>query len=443
MNIMNLTRRLLTLTLTASLALCCLCVSAQDKTLLTLEEALEIALSENPTIKIADKEIEKTGYAKKGTYAALYPQIDASAAYQRTIKKQVMYFGDSGQGMEVGMNNSWNGGFNLSMPVVNVGLWKSLKISAMDVELAVEKARSSRIDMIEQVSNAFYAVLLATDNHKVYKDIYDNATVNLANVKQKFDVGKVSEYDLISAEVTVKNAEPNVYEAENNLRIAHWQLKALMGVALDMEIECAGNLKEYESAMDASIDNLSLKDNSTMAQFEIQRRQLEKMVEVTKASNYPTLNLSGNLQWSAMDNTYKFSKYRWTPYSVAGLSLNIPIFAGGKRRFDLKQAKANVETLELQRIDTERSLNVEVLRQASLMQTSVRQLEAARSNVDQAQRGYDIAVKRYEVGGGTLLEINDSQLALSRAMLTFNQSIYNYMVARNALDRLQGKNITE
>ncbi|MDE7134674.1 MAG: TolC family protein [Rikenellaceae bacterium] len=264
---MNLTRRLLTLTLTASLALCCLCVSAQDKTLLTLEEALEIALSENPTIKIADKEIEKTGYAKKGTYAALYPQIDASAAYQRTIKKQVMYFGDSGQGMEVGMNNSWNGGFNLSMPVVNVGLWKSLKISAMDVELAVEKARSSRIDMIEQVSNAFYAVLLATDNHKVYKDIYDNATVNLANVKQKFDVGKVSEYDLISAEVTVKNAEPNVYEAENNLRIAHWQLKALMGVALDMEIECAGNLKEYESAMDASIDNLSLKDNSTMAQF--------------------------------------------------------------------------------------------------------------------------------------------------------------------------------
>jgi outer membrane protein TolC len=56
-----------------------------------LEQALEIALSENVSVKVADMEIQRTGYAKKGAYAALYPQIDASGAYQRTIKKQVMY----------------------------------------------------------------------------------------------------------------------------------------------------------------------------------------------------------------------------------------------------------------------------------------------------------------------------------------------------------------
>lgn len=411
---------------------------AQEAAALTLDEAIAIALSESPVIRIADKEIEKTGYAKKGTYAALYPQIDASASYQRTIKKQVMYMGGFGDGIEIGTDNNWNGGFGASMPIVNVGLWKSLKISAMDVELAVEKAKGSRIDMIEQVSNAFYAVLLAKDNYAVYKQIYDNARSNYDNVKQKFDVGRVSEYDLISAGVTVSNAEPSMYDAENNVRIALWQLKALMGVDLDMDIECAGDLGDYREAMTGAAVDLSVEGNSTLAQLEIQRRQLDKSLEVAKAADYPTLGLSANYQWSSMDNTFRFRKYRWIPYSVAAVSLNIPIFAGGKRRSDIRQAEKSIESLALQRENTERSLHVEMLQQTSRMQTCVRQFDAAASSVDEAQRGYDIAVRRYEVGGGTLLEIDNSQVALARAQLSLNRSIYDYLVARNAVDRLRG-----
>ena len=58
---------------------------AQDTIRLTLDEALSIALNESLTVKIADKEIEKTGYTKKGSYSALFPNVDFSAAYQRTI----------------------------------------------------------------------------------------------------------------------------------------------------------------------------------------------------------------------------------------------------------------------------------------------------------------------------------------------------------------------
>lgn len=412
---------------------------AQERVSLTLDEAIEIALSESPVIRMADKEIEKTGYAKKGTYAALYPQIDASASYQRTIKKQVMYMGGFDGGIEIGTDNNWNGGFGASMPIVNVGLWKSLKISAMDVEMAVEKARGSRIDMIEQVSNAFYAVLLAEDNHKVYKEIYDNARSNYDNVKQKFDVGRVSEYDLISAGVTVSNAEPAMYDAENNVRIALWQLKALMGIDLDTEIECADSLGNYRKTMTGAAVDLSVDGNSALAQLEIQRRQLDKSLEATKAADYPTLGLTANYQWSSMDNTFRFRKYRWIPYSVAAISLNIPIFAGGKRRSDIRQVEKNIESLALRRENTERELQVEMLQQTSRMQTCIRQFDAASSSVEEAQRGYDIAVRRYEVGGGTLLEIDNSQVALARAQLNLNRSIYDYLVAQNATRRLRGK----
>ena len=64
---------------------------AQETVYLTLDQALQTALSENASVRIADLEIERTGYARKGTYAALFPQIDGSGSYQRTIKKQVMY----------------------------------------------------------------------------------------------------------------------------------------------------------------------------------------------------------------------------------------------------------------------------------------------------------------------------------------------------------------
>ena len=75
---------------------------AGDSTLvLSLEDAIRIALSENTSVKVADMEIQRQKYAHKGTYAALFPQVNGSGSYQRTIKKQVMYMGggdDSGSG---------------------------------------------------------------------------------------------------------------------------------------------------------------------------------------------------------------------------------------------------------------------------------------------------------------------------------------------------------
>ena len=65
--------------------------TSETPIIITLEQALQIALSENVSVKVADMEIERTGYAKKGAYASLFPQIDMTGAYQRTIKKQVMY----------------------------------------------------------------------------------------------------------------------------------------------------------------------------------------------------------------------------------------------------------------------------------------------------------------------------------------------------------------
>ena len=415
--------------------------TSSEPLVLTLQQALEIALSENPTVQIADKTIETKKYAKKGTYAALWPEISASATYQRYIKKQTFHI--MGQTMEVGTANNYSGGISAAMPVVNAQLWKSLKLSALDVDLAVEQARSSRIDMVEQVSKAFYQVLLAKDSYDVYKRVYDNAVENHKIVEKRYSVGQVSEYDFIRSQVSVANAEPNVFNAENSIVLALWQLKALLGMDLNIDIDCAGRLADYEAALTTQIEMGDLSNNSTMQQLDIQERMLEQALKVKRAANIPSLALSVNYNFTAMDETYKFSQYTWNPYSVAVVNLSIPIFSGGKRRAEIKQAKLDLQNIELQRENVERQLHTALMSYYSNMQTNVKQYHASSQTISQAKRGYEIAVKRYEVGGGTLVDVDNSQLAYTQAELSRSAAIYDYLVNLASMDKLVGNTYTE
>ncbi len=411
--------------------------TASEPLVLTLEQALQIALSESPTVKIADKTIEAKKYAKKGTYSSLWPDISASGTYQRYIKKQTFHI--MGQTMEVGTTNNMSAGVNATMPLVNAQLWKSLKLSAMDVELAVEQARSSRVDMVEQVSKAFYQVLLAKDSYNVYKRVYDNAVENHKIVEKRYSVGAVSEYDFIRSKVSVSNAEPNVFNAENSIIVALWQLKALLGLDMNKEIDCAGSLADFEPVMTSHIAHeMDLSNNSTMRQLDIQERMLDKSIELKRSANLPSLALSIGYNFVAMDETMKLFHYRWNPYSVAALSLNIPIFSGFKRRSDVKQAKIDLENLQLQRENTERQLFTAMKQYESSMLTNLKQYHASSENISQAKRGYDIAVKRYEVGGGTLVDVDNSQLAYTQAELSRSTAIYNYLVNQVSLEKIKG-----
>ena len=405
--------------------------------MLTLEDALRIALEENPTVKIADQTVEAKKYAKRGTYAALWPEISASATYQRYIKKQRLHF--SGQTIEVGTANNYSAGIQAALPVVNAQLWKSLKLSAMDVELAVEQARGSRVDMVEQVSKAFYQVLLAKDSYNVYKRVYDNAVENHKIVEKRYSVGQVSEYDFIRSQVNVANAEPNVFNAENTIALALWQLKALLGMDLDLLVDCAGTLADYEAQMSTQIDSQnSLVNNSTLKQLDIQERMLTQNLKIQRAANLPTLAGSINYQWTAMDETMKISNFKWNGSSTAAFSLNVPIFSGGKRRAAINQEKIDLAKMQLQREDTERQLRMAAMSYYSSMQTNLKQYHAASQTISQAKRGYDIAVKRYEVGSGTLVEVDNSQLAYTQAELSRSNAIYNYLINMVSLDKLSG-----
>lgn len=417
---------------------------AQGPAVITLEQALEIALSENVSVKVADREIERTRYAKKGTYAALFPQIDASGSYQRTLKKQKMYVDIPGMedGMEVGRWNNWSGGVSVAMPLVNAQLWESLRISGQDVELAVEKARSSRLDMVTQVKEAFYAVLLAKELENVYTQVYLNAKANLEKTQKKYNVQKASEMDLVRSKANLASSLPNLYDSENAVDLALWQLKAIMGVNLEEDIDVAGTLEDYASQlkMDSSVSESSPLDrNTTLRQLAMQSEQLAAAVKAQQYAYIPSLSLGFNFQMSATQNEFNFNEYKWTPYSMVGLSLNIPIFSGGKRLASVKQSKIQLEEFQLQQQDAERQLRIALRQAIRTMDTNINTYNAALDALITSQKAFDIAQKSYDVGRSTLTDLNDAQLVLVQTQLSVSQSIYSFLVAKAGLEKILGQ----
>jgi outer membrane protein TolC len=290
--------------------------------------------------------------------------------------------------------------------------------------------------MVKQVKQAFYAVLLAQKSLDVVSQVYENAQKNYEKTLQRFNVGKASEVERLRAQVTMMNAEPNVSSAENAVLLATWQLKAVMGVDLGTDIEVVGDLNDYTAQMLApyvSEDDLS--NNSTMMQFEIQGRMLESTIRMQKKQYLPTLAASINYNYSAMGD----NELSWFPSSTAALSLSVPVFDGFQKRYNIKQSKISKNMLDLQREDTERTLRIGIRNYNDQMALCIKNYEAANATVEIAQKSYDISEKMYEVGKATLVELNDSQVALMQAQLTQAQAVYNFMVAKASLDELIGK----
>ncbi len=463
------------------------CAQEADNTedsvkVISLEQALQIALSENASVKVADMEIERTGYARKGSYASLFPSIDGSAAYQRTIKKQVMYMDfdmgamgggaaggsgaagggssegssagsnakapSSGGGIEVGRWNTYSTGISASMPLVNAQLWQSLKISDTDVELAVEKARSSRLDMVNQVKQAYFSCLLAKEAFNVYKSVYENALANYELIEKKYNVKKASDLDLARAKTTLANAIPNVYDAESSVILSLWQLKAVMGISLDENIDVAGSLSDYAQTMLRDIaenggaagemSEIDLSKNSTLRQLELQADQLAASIKAQQYANLPSLAVAFSYSVNAMANDFNFSEYRWTPNSYVGFSLSIPIFSGGKRYHAVKQAKVQAAELDIQRINTERQLRISIRQNLNTMETAMKTYSASQSALESATKAYDIASKSYNVGRSTLTDLNDAQLALTQSQLGVSQAIYSFVTAKANLESTLG-----
>ena len=338
--------------------------------------------------------------------------------------------------------NTANAGLSINLPLFAPAVYRAMSMTKTDIELAVEKSRASELDLINQVTKAYYQLMLAQDSYEVLQGSYKLAEDNFNVVNAKYQQGAVSEFDKISAEVQMRSIKPNVISAANAVTLAKLQLKVLMGITADVDIKTDDNLTNYESMLFANQlkeEDVSLENNTTMKQFELNMKLLEKNVKSLRTNFIPTLSMSFSYQYQSLYNpNINFFDYTWSNSSSLMFNLSIPLYRASNFT-KVKSARIQMRQLDWNRIDTERKLNMQVVSYRNNMTASSEQVVSNKENVMQAEKAVQIAGKRYEVGKGTVLELNSSQVSLTQAQLTYNQSIYDYLTAKADLDQVLGK----
>ncbi|MBD5238926.1 MAG: TolC family protein [Bacteroidales bacterium] len=419
-------------------------VYAQTDTLrLSRQECVAIALNESQTLKVADMEIKKADYSKKEVLANLFPAIDFTGAYQRAIELQSMNMsmGGMSQTIKMGTDNNWNLGFSASMPLINASLWKSIGLSDTQILQSLESARASRLDLVNNVNKAYYALLLAIDSRKVIRQNYDLAKLNAEIYERQYKAGTASEYDMLRSQVQVTNVEPELLQADIAVRQCQLQLAVLMGIETRATLMPTVGLSDMQQEMYGYYlgDNRSLSDNTSLRSLDINRKLAQQNVTMQKMAWVPTLAATFNINWNAMSNDNPFKNQHFNPYSNVGLALQIPIFHGGAKYQKLRQAQVQVKQLDLQRETLVNSLNMQVDLALDNINRQVNQISSSEEGMKSAEKAREIMQKSFEIGAATYLNLRDSEMALTSAQLSYYQAIYNYLVSTSELDTLLGR----
>ena len=428
--------------------------SAGGNTLtLTLDDAISLALSDNPTVKVSNLEIERYDYVRKQTLSSLYPQVDASLQYSLALRRQEMT-----EGFSFGGKNTFNTAASVSMPLFVPAVYEQLKLNRTQMESAVESARATRIDMIASVRSAYYNVLLAEQSLAVLQEAVLTTERVVENTKSLYENGLASEYDYLTAQVQLSNLRPQVLQTENAIGITKLQLKMYLSIPADVDIEVVGTLDSFRDKVLLSEDySRDINDNTTLRSLDIQADMLKHQERLLKASRMPMVAAFGQVSYMGQERVdlsglmggmaggadrqqsdivaqtraaaASQSKFWWQcPISV-GAQISIPLFAGFKTVNQLREVNNQIAQLNIQREYAEEGIRLQVEQAINTLITARETMLSNERTVEQAQKAYDISLTRYNAGAGTILELNSSQLSLTQAQLSYSQSIYDYLSA--------------
>lgn len=415
---------------------------------LDLNKALEIALNDNPTIRIADTEVERQRYVKNETWGNLLPDVTGVASYNRAILKSTMDFG--GQKISFEPDNVLTGGLTVNLPLFAPAIYSTLKLNDEQMRAAVEAARASRVTLVNEVKKSYYNILYGQQALSVLHASEDNLNQVVTQTRSRMDQGLASEYDVLIAQVQLSNLKPNIIQTENSIRIAVQFLRMYLALPETVEIRLSGSLEEFrELALRKGELSHDLSYNIDINYLAFQENVLHQQLKVLQTQRMPSIGASASFQVTGRDRISlggesgegtPLSFDVQTPMAVA-VQMTVPIFAGQTRINRERQLRNNINQLQLQKDYAEQGANVQLRNAIYNMQAAEARMKANQVVAEQALKGYEISKTRFFNGLGTILELNTDELQYTQAKLYYAQSIYDYLTAEADYRKVLGEEL--
>jgi len=412
---------------------------------LTLDQALDLALSENPTVKVAEMEVQRYDYVKRQTWGGLLPQVSVTGQVNHSFIVQQM-----SKGFSLGNDpyTTLSGAVDASVPLFAPQVYRMMKMNDKQMATAVEAAR---ITLTAEVKKAFYNILLAEQSLDVLRESQATVQRTVDDTQVQYQNGLTSEYDLLTAQVQLSNLKPSILQTENSIRIAKLMLKMYLSIPEQVDIEVEGELDAMRDKVLAGTEGLTTdtSDNSDLRTLELQEDLLRLQLKAENASRLPTIGAFGNFtltgnnmgsvsfDQATMEMTTIKDGYFWQNPLSAGIRVSVPLFSGLTKRS--REIKNQISQIGLQRTYARQQVDVQVRSALNDLLTARETMYAQELTVEQARKAYSISDTRYRAGAGTILELNSAQLAQTQAQLNYSQAIFDYLTAKAEYDRIVGK----
>ena len=459
---------------------------------LSLEDAIRLTQAQRQTIEVARAGVDRAAGQRSQVRSQYFPQLNATAAYLKTLESQFSGLAASAPvdttkpttkavcapnipanatpdqrlaalSQAASCSSSSSGGFDLTRTSVgaknqwNVALafsqnvYTGGRITAQN-DAANAQLRSANIEVTAQraqaaldATSAYFDAILADQLVAIADSSVAQTDIVLTQTKLAKQVGNVSEYELLRAQVTHDNQLPLAIQARSNRQVAYLRLKQLMNMPLDTPVDLTTKVEDSTATTaNPTLPAIATAAPDTVAADRAPVRQLdaavvgaEAQVRIAKSERIPSLSIVSNYQRlyfpTQLFPSLNTGVNQWT----IGLSTSFPILDGGRINGDKVVAEAGLRQAKAQREEARQFAQLDARVALNDLQQAASIWETSRGTVQQAERTYAIDEVRYREGISTQTDLTQSRLLLEQAKANRAQAARNFAVAKVRLALLK------
>jgi outer membrane protein TolC len=450
-----------------------------DSIPLSLSDAVNRALSNSEEIRLARSQVDLAETQVRSARADAFPQLSANLGYTRTfasafsggggftlpdslkfepdstapIADRVKYLeehtataGLGGLGalfgnLPFGQANTYNATLSGSAPLYAGGrLGSANRVAKNFLSAAQFQLQEQTADIGLQVRSAYYRARLAQELVGISQEAVEQAQRFLASERLRQETGVASELDVLRAEVSLANLQPQLVSAQNAADVATLDLKRLVDVPLTQPVKLTTTLDvpAMVASADSALSSSAPSQRAAIAAEERQVRIREEQVRIARSRYLPSVNLVVNYGKQLFPTTLFAFNQDWRTDFTAGVQVSVPIFNGNRTAADVAQARVNLDQERLRLTQLQENIQVEYERARGERERARAQIQARERTVEQAQRVYDLTVLRYDQGLASQLEVSDARLSLLQARTNLAQAVSDFQIADATLSRTIG-----
>lgn len=398
---------------------------------LELQRCVEIALKKHPGIWAAANTL-KAGESRVGqARAGYYPQVSGSASYSRTDQTITAgRFPTSGGSVY----DSYGSSVALSQNLFDFGKTSTqVKIQTLNLDSSRLDLNYVSVQVVFGVKQSYYGLLLTKRNRDVAREVVGQYEQHLGQAKGFFEVGLKPKFDVTKAEVDLSNAKLNLLKAENALRLAQVTLNNAMGLpeAPDYEIRDSLAFQRVEVDLDQSMKK-AYDRRPDLQSILAKKKSLDETITLQKKGYTPYVTGNAGYGWSG-------DSFPLDPGWSIGATLNIPLFSGFSTKYQVDEARANLDVLKANEETLRQGIFLEVKQAWLNLQEAADRIVTAEVIVRQAAENLELANGRYAAGVGSPIEVTDALVAESNAKTSFGAALYDYKMAQATMEKATGE----